>query len=179
MFGQEMVKLTVLDLIVLFISSIIGDLFRFDFKRNVNANVNVRAKLCRISGHCLSGLWTTAGSGTWRGVFPDIHNLMWQRTSSTLSTTKVKIKQLAKIYLFPVILGMIWMGLFMAPGLPLLNLVKLIAIFYIKSWAVLVTNVPHETVFKVIPIITSKRNFKWSKKNNVNMLMLFSVENIY
>ena len=48
---------------------------------------------------------------------------------------------------------MIWMGLFMAPGLPLLNLVKLIAIFYIKSWAVLVTNVPHETVFKVIPII--------------------------
>lgn len=44
---------------------------------------------------------------------------------------------------------MIWMGLFMAPGLPLLNLVKLIAIFYIKSWAVLVTNVPHETVFKV------------------------------
>ena len=45
---------------------------------------------------------------------------------------------------------MIWMGLFMAPGLPLLNLVKLVAIFYIKSWAVLVTNVPHETVFKVI-----------------------------
>ena len=45
---------------------------------------------------------------------------------------------------------MIWMGLFMAPGLPLLNLIKLIAIFYIKSWAVLVTNVPHETVFKVI-----------------------------
>ena len=41
----------------------------------------------------------------------------------------------------------------MAPGLPLLNLVKLIAIFYIKSWAVLVTNVPHETVFKVIRII--------------------------
>ena len=46
--------------------------------------------------------------------------------------------------------GMIWMGLFMAPGLPLLNLIKLISIFYIKSWAVLVTNVPHETVFKVI-----------------------------
>ena len=44
--------------------------------------------------------------------------------------------------------GMIWMGLFMAPGLPLLNLIKLVAIFYIKSWAVLVTNVPHETVFK-------------------------------
>ena len=43
---------------------------------------------------------------------------------------------------------MIWMGLFMAPGLPLLNLVKLVLMFYLKSSAVLVTNVPHETVFK-------------------------------
>ena len=47
------------------------------------------------------------------------------------------------------------MGLFMAPGLPLLNLVKLVAIFYIKSWAVLVTNVPHEIVFKVLTILLS------------------------
>jgi len=52
-------------------------------------------------------------------------------------------------------LGMIWMGLFMAPGLPLLNLIKLVAIFYIKSWAVLVTNVPHEIVFKVLTILLS------------------------
>ena len=44
--------------------------------------------------------------------------------------------------------GMIWMGLFMAPGLPILNLIKLVLMFYLKSWAVLVTNVPHETVFK-------------------------------
>ena len=44
--------------------------------------------------------------------------------------------------------GMIWMGLFMAPGLPILNLVKLVLMFYLKSSAVLVTNVPHETVFK-------------------------------
>ena len=36
----------------------------------------------------------------------------------------------------------------MAPGLPILNLVKLVLMFYLKSSAVLVTNVPHETVFK-------------------------------
>ena len=56
----------------------------------------------------------------------------------------------------------------MAPGLPILNLVKLVLMFHLKrlfhppvhsisplaifffscSWAVLVTNVPHETVFK-------------------------------
>ena len=56
--------------------------------------------------------------------------------------------------------GTVWMGLFMAPGLALLNVLKLVLILYLKvlhvpqltpasqSWAVLVTNVPHETVFK-------------------------------
>ena len=43
---------------------------------------------------------------------------------------------------------MIWMGMFMAPGLPLVNLVKLILILYVKSFAVSTTNAPHETVFK-------------------------------
>ena len=44
--------------------------------------------------------------------------------------------------------GMIWMGMFMAPGLPIINLVKLVLILYIKSFAVITTNAPHETVFK-------------------------------
>merc|ERR1719510_573864 len=44
--------------------------------------------------------------------------------------------------------GMIWMGLFMAPGLPALNLIKLAILMYLRSWAVMCTNVPHETVFK-------------------------------
>lgn len=72
------------------------------------------------------------------------------------------------------------MGLFMAPGLPLLNTIKLIAIFYIKSWAVLVTNVPHETVFKVnIVNITDTVHFlyhillsKASENNNFYLLLL-------
>ena len=46
------------------------------------------------------------------------------------------------------ILGMIWMGLFMAPGLPAINLVKLALIMYMRSWAVMTSNVPHETVFR-------------------------------
>ena len=36
----------------------------------------------------------------------------------------------------------------MAPGLPAINLVKLAVIMYVRSWAVMTTNVPHETVFK-------------------------------
>ena len=49
-------------------------------------------------------------------------------------------------YLF--LIGMVWMGLFMAPGLPAINLVKLAIIMYVRGWAVMTTNVPHETVFK-------------------------------
>ena len=45
--------------------------------------------------------------------------------------------------------GMVWMGLFMAPGLPIINLVKLAIIMYVRSWAVMTSNVPHETVFKI------------------------------
>ena len=44
--------------------------------------------------------------------------------------------------------GMIWMGLFMAPGLPAINMIKLVIIMYARSWAVMTTNVPHETVFR-------------------------------
>ena len=45
--------------------------------------------------------------------------------------------------------GMVWMGLFMAPGLPIINLIKLAMIMYVRSWAVMTSNVPHETVFKI------------------------------
>ena len=66
------------------------------------------------------------------------------------------------------------MGLFMAPGLPLLNLVKLVAIFYIKSWAVLVTNVPHEIVFKVLKIFLSI----FCKTNIRNLFITCILQNI-
>ena len=50
MFGQEMVKLTVLDLIVLFLSSIIGDLFRWIQPKQLNSRKNLA-----FLGHYLSG----------------------------------------------------------------------------------------------------------------------------
>ena len=44
--------------------------------------------------------------------------------------------------------GMVWMGMFFSPGLPLLNLIKLVILMYLRSWAVLTCNVPHEIVFR-------------------------------
>lgn len=40
------------------------------------------------------------------------------------------------------------MGMFFSPGLPTLNLIKLVVLMYIRSWAVMTCNVPHETVFR-------------------------------
>lgn len=44
--------------------------------------------------------------------------------------------------------GMIWMGMFFSPGLMVLNLFKLGILMYIRSWAVMTCNVPHEVVFR-------------------------------
>lgn len=44
--------------------------------------------------------------------------------------------------------GMIWMGTLFCPGLPALNLFKLLCLFYVRAWAVMVCNVPHERIFK-------------------------------
>lgn len=44
--------------------------------------------------------------------------------------------------------GMVWMGMFFSPGLTALNLLKLGILMYLRSWAVLTSNVPHEVVFR-------------------------------
>lgn len=44
--------------------------------------------------------------------------------------------------------GMVWMGMFFSPGLTALNLLKLGILMYLRSWAVLTCNVPHEVVFR-------------------------------
>lgn len=44
--------------------------------------------------------------------------------------------------------GMIWMGTLFSPGLPAFNLLKLLALFYVRAWTVMVSNVPEERIFK-------------------------------
>lgn len=44
------------------------------------------------------------------------------------------------------------MGMFFSPGLAILNLLKLVIIMYLRSWAVLTCNVPHEVVFRYVVV---------------------------
>ncbi|XP_074604739.1 transmembrane channel-like isoform X2 [Brevipalpus obovatus] len=61
--------------------------------------------------------------------------------------------------------GNIWLGMFFSPGLPALNTVKLCVMMYVRSWAVLTSNVPHDTVFKA----SGSNNFYYA----LLLLMLF------
>ncbi|VVC45319.1 TMC [Cinara cedri] len=44
--------------------------------------------------------------------------------------------------------GMVWMGMFFSPGLPIINVLNLMIMMYVRSWTILTCNVPHEIVFR-------------------------------
>ncbi|KAG6927181.1 transmembrane channel like 3 [Chelydra serpentina] len=61
--------------------------------------------------------------------------------------------------------GMIWMGAFFSPCLPAFNVLKLIGLMYLRSWAVLTCNVPHQQVFRASRLVKIKTRFNVRRRN--------------
>lgn len=110
MFGQELVKLTVMDLILTVLYIIVIDFFRAVFVRYVNG----------------CWCWDLEKRFPQYGDFKVAENILHLVNNQ----------------------GMVWMGMFFSPGLIVLNVTKLFIIMYLRSWAVLTCNVPHEVLFR-------------------------------
>lgn len=110
MFGQELVKLTVMDLILTILYVILTDFLRAVFVRYMN--------------NCWC--WDLEKKFPQYGDFKVAENILHLVNNQ----------------------GMVWMGMFFSPGLVVLNVIKLFIIMYLRSWAVLTCNVPHEVLFR-------------------------------
>lgn len=110
MFGQELVKLTVMDLILTIIYVMLTDFLRAVFVRYMN--------------NCWC--WDLEKKFPQYGDFKVAENILHLVNNQ----------------------GMVWMGMFFSPGLIVLNVIKLFIIMYLRSWAVLTCNVPHEVLFR-------------------------------
>ncbi|XP_033175228.1 transmembrane channel-like protein 3 isoform X1 [Bombus impatiens] len=110
MFGQELAKLTVMDLILSIVTTLSIDFFRAVFVRYMN--------------NCWC--WDLEKQFPQYGDFKIAENILHLVNNQ----------------------GIIWMGMFFSPGLTALNLLKLGILMYLRSWAVLTCNVPHEVVFR-------------------------------
>ncbi|KAF9421726.1 hypothetical protein HW555_002407, partial [Spodoptera exigua] len=109
MFGQELVKLTMMDLVFVLLGTLFLDFFR--------------------------------------ALFPEYGDFKIAENILHLINNQ----------------GMVWMGMFFSPGLVVLNVVKLMIMMYLRSWAVMTCNVPHEVVFRV------------SKSNNFYLALLLTM----
>lgn len=110
MFGQELVKLTVMD----FVFTVAGTI-GIDFARGV---------FVRVMSRCWC--WDLEKKFPEYGEFKVAENILHLVNNQ----------------------GMVWMGMFFSPGLVVLNVIKLIFLMYLRSWAVLTCNVPHEIIFR-------------------------------
>ncbi|KAG7189819.1 hypothetical protein KM043_017479 [Ampulex compressa] len=110
MFGQELAKLTAMDLVLTIVFMLGMDFFRAVFIRFMN------------SCWC----WDLEKQFPQYGDFKIAENILHLVYNQ----------------------GMVWMGMFFSPGLTALNVVKLGILMYLRSWAVLTCNVPHEVIFR-------------------------------
>nr|XP_015198352.1 PREDICTED: transmembrane channel-like protein 3 isoform X2 [Lepisosteus oculatus] len=108
--GQEMLKLSIIDMIFTVASILLIDFFRGLFVRY------------------LSDCWC------------------WDLESRFPEYGEFKIAENVLHLIYNQ--GMIWMGAFFSPCLPAFNVLKLIGLMYLRSWAVLTCNVPHQQVFR-------------------------------
>ncbi|XP_042206311.1 uncharacterized protein LOC121855437 [Homarus americanus] len=125
MFGQEIIKLTVMDMVVTVVTIVIGDY--------------IRAVVVRLFNGCCC--WDLEKQFPGYPDFKIAENILHLVNNQ----------------------GMIWMGMFFSPGLPALNTIKLVVLLYVRSWAVVTSNVPPETVFKA------------SNNNNFYLLFLLTM----
>lgn len=109
-FGQELVKLTIMDLIFT-----IAQTLGFDFFRGI---------FVRVMNNCWC--WDLEKKFPQYGDFKVAENILHLVNNQ----------------------GMVWMGMFFSPGLVIMNLVKLYILMYLRCWAVLTCNVPHEVIFR-------------------------------
>lgn len=146
MFGQELVKLTVMDLVT--------NLKHFPRFSHDNCLISAPYSYANIDSRFFPG--------TFRSVHEFMLVLGFRETFSkgkinkfcepfddqyfTLQYGDFKIAE--NILHLVNNQGMVWMGMFFSPGLAILNLIKLVLILYLRSWAVLTCNVPHEVVFR-------------------------------
>ncbi|XP_043287212.1 transmembrane channel-like protein 1 isoform X2 [Venturia canescens] len=125
MFGQELAKLTVMDLVLTIIATLGVDFLRALFIRFMN------------SWWC----WDLEKQFPQYGDFKIAENILHLVNNQ----------------------GLVWMGMFFSPGLTVLNLAKLGILMYLRSWAVLTCNVPHEVVFRA------------SRSNNFYLALLLTM----
>ncbi|XP_049885402.1 transmembrane channel-like protein [Pectinophora gossypiella] len=125
MFGQELVKLTMMDLVFVLLGTLFMDFFRALFVRYMN--------------RCWC--WDLEKKFPEYGDFKIAENILHLINNQ----------------------GMVWMGMFFSPGLVVLNVSKLMIMMYLRSWAVMTCNVPHEVVFRV------------SKSNNFYLALLLTM----
>ncbi|KAF0290362.1 Transmembrane channel-like protein 3 [Amphibalanus amphitrite] len=110
MYGQELVKLIIMDT-VWTVASVVGMEF-------------LRALFVRVMNNCWC--WDLERTAPKYADFSIAENILHLVNNQ----------------------GMVWMGMFFAPGLPAINAVKLVILMYVRAWGVLTSNVPHEVIFK-------------------------------